>query len=307
MSSVKNYACDINTGLCATTENKDIEKISLNKSTKVKLLYYTDPICSACWAIEPELRKFKLQYGKYFDLEYKMGGLLPNWDGFADSSNGISGPEDVAQHWEEVAQHSGMSIDGDIWLEDPLSSSFPPSIAYKAMQKQGEPIAASFLREMRIMVFLEKKNISKIEYMLEAVERCRGDKNKFKLDNEDQQTKDNFYAEIQEGRNMGVSGFPTFIFIGENGSGFKISGMSGYAQYVAALEQAHGKKLEPQEINYSELDLLKKYRYLATKEISVILNQDESETILNLKKLVHNSTIEEVRQKFCLFWKYIGS
>ncbi|MDX9800279.1 MAG: DsbA family protein [Spirochaetia bacterium] len=267
------------------------------------MLYFTDPICSACWAVEPELRKFKLEYGKYFDIEYKMGGLLPNWDGFSDNSNGISSPEDVAKHWEEVAQHSGMSIDGDIWLEDPLSSSYPPSIAFKAMQKQGNSLAVRFLRQLRIMVFLEKKNIAKIEYLLEAVERCQGDKDKFMLDHENRQTKDSFYDEVQEGRNMGVAGFPTFIFIGANGSGFKISGMSGYANYVTALEKADGKKLEPHESNYTELDLLKKYGYMATKEISVILNQADSKTTTNLDKLVQSGEIKEIKQKYCSFWK----
>ena len=192
-----------------------------------------------------------MTYGKYFDIEYRMGGLLPDWSGFSDSSNGISGPKDVAQHWDEVAEYSGMSIDGDIWLEDPLSSSYPPSIAFKAMQNQGELLAVEFLRQLRLLVFLEKKNITKTEIMLEAVERCHGDTKKFMLDYENQKTEENFFAEIQEGQAMGVTGFPTFIFVGENGNGFKFSGMSGYAKYVTALEQAYGQKLEPQEINFS--------------------------------------------------------
>ena len=29
-----------------------------------------------------------------------------------------------------------MPIDGDVWLEDPLNSSYPPSIAFKAAEMQ---------------------------------------------------------------------------------------------------------------------------------------------------------------------------
>ena len=97
----------------------------------VKIVYFTDPICSSCWGIEPQLRQLKLEYGPYLDIEYRMGGLLPNW---SYNSGGISKPSDVAHHWDEVSLHYDMPIDGDVWLEDPLDSSYPPSIAFKAAQ-----------------------------------------------------------------------------------------------------------------------------------------------------------------------------
>ena len=135
----KNYMCDVQTGVCSPKKAvQTIEKINLKTQQKVKLIYYTGPTCSACWAIAPELAKFELEY---VDIEYKMGGLVKTWDGFQDVANGIYKPTDVAPHWDEIGAYSGMSIDGDIWIEDPLSSSYPSSIAFKAMQKQGEEMA----------------------------------------------------------------------------------------------------------------------------------------------------------------------
>ena len=47
-----------------------------------------------------------------------MGGLLEKWGGgFADVSNGIHGPSDVAGHWREVGEHSRMPIDGSCGLK----------------------------------------------------------------------------------------------------------------------------------------------------------------------------------------------
>lgn len=301
----KNFSCDIKTGICSSTNNEIVEEINLKKQEKVKLIYYTDPICSACWAIEPELKKLKLAYGDYVDIHYKMGGLLPSWEGFADNSNGISKPSDVAYHWDEVGKHTEMSIDGDVWLEDPLPSSYPPSIAFKAMQKQGHKKAVQFLRYIREMLFLEKKNITKEELLLKGVKKCGGDVAQFLLDYKDEATKRSFYLEIQEGREMGVRGFPTFIFVGKNGSGFKISGMSGYQNYVTTLERAYGKKITPKKINLSEIDLLKKYKFLATKEISVVLSQNKTETILNLEKLTRKGLIQRETHKFGSFWRLV--
>src|SRR5690606_23094577 len=127
--------CDIETGMCETTDGKTATSSNIVQAGKksIKLIYYTDPICSSCWGIEPQLRKLKLEYGNAIKIDYRMGGLLPDW---SYNSGGIGKPSDVASHWDEVSAHYDMPIDGDVWLEDPLDSSYPPSIAFKAAQMQ---------------------------------------------------------------------------------------------------------------------------------------------------------------------------
>ncbi|HEV2353212.1 MAG TPA: DsbA family protein, partial [Puia sp.] len=124
--------------------------------------YFTDPICSTCWIIQPALKKMSLEYGPYLDIKYYMGGLLPSWD---TCEGKIKSPTDAARLWKDVNDIYNMPIDGDIWLEDPLSSSFPPSIAVKAAQLQDEQKAVLFLRRIREMLFLEKKNIMRWKHL----------------------------------------------------------------------------------------------------------------------------------------------
>jgi len=161
--------CDIETGMCAVPEINDTTNNSTiaTAPSTIKVLYFTDPICSSCWGIEPQLRKLKLEYGHLIDIDYKMGGLLPDWK---YNSGGISKPADVAHHWDEVSAYYNMPIDGDVWLEDPLSSSYPPSIAFKAAQMQHKEKAVVFLRVMREMLFLQKKNICKWEHLHKAAQ-----------------------------------------------------------------------------------------------------------------------------------------
>ena len=95
--------CDIETGMCETTNAKVDSAAQSNIQSKerdLKLIYYTDPICSSCWGIEPQLSKLKLEYGNAIEIEYKMGGLLPDW---SYNSGGIGKPSDVASHWDEVS------------------------------------------------------------------------------------------------------------------------------------------------------------------------------------------------------------
>ena len=88
-----------------------------------------------------------VEYGEYFDIDYRMGGLLPSWTDYQRGP--ITQPSDVASHWEEVCMIHGIPLDGDIWLEDPLPSSYPPSIAFKAAQMQDGDLAILFLRRIK--------------------------------------------------------------------------------------------------------------------------------------------------------------
>src|SRR4051794_12773416 len=93
--------------------------------------------------------------GVYFDIEYRMGDLLKSWSEYGGTD--VSGSASVARHWEEASAHYHMPIDGDVWKEDVLHSSYPPSISFKAAQLQDSDKANLFLRRIKEMVFLEKK------------------------------------------------------------------------------------------------------------------------------------------------------
>lgn len=227
--------CDPQTGLCEIKDTSEQETLTTSsivpQHQKVKLLYFTDPICSSCWAIEPQLRKLKLEYGNSFDLEYHMGGLLPDW---SYNSGGISKPSDVAAHWDEVSVYYKMPIDGDVWLEDPLPSSYPPSIAFKAAQLQDQTKAVSFLRYLREMVFLKKKNIAKWEYLLEAAQLAGLDIKLFKNDYESK-AKSLFEADLKLAKDLGVRGFPSIFFINQQGEQVFVYGSKEYSFFEQAL------------------------------------------------------------------------
>ncbi len=273
--------CDIETGMCETTsgntENTSKTDVK-SEAKKVKLIYYTDPICSSCWGVEPQLRKLKLEYGDAVEIDYRMGGLLPDW---SYNSGGIGKPSDVASHWDEVSVHYDMPIDGDLWLEDPLDSSYPPSIAFKAAQMQDQEKAVLFMREIREMVFLQKKNIAKWEHLEVAAKKVGLDTEKFKTDYENN-AKALFEEDLKLGRELGVRGFPTIFFVDEAGNQETIYGTRPYAYYEMAI-----LKLNPDAVKgeYSKNweALFANYPTLTAKEFSELSGTPrvESETILN--------------------------
>lgn len=270
--------CDMETGICEIPE-ASIESKQGTKNKPVKLLYFTDPICSSCWGIEPQLRKLKQEYGDYFDIEYRMGGLLKSWSEYGGSD--VSGPASVAQHWEEAGAYYQMPIDGNVWNEDPLHSSYPPAIAFKAAQLQDNHKAVHFLRRIKEMVFTEKKNITKLEHLLQAAKDAGLNADQFQLDYE-KKAKQLFEEDLTMARAWGVRGFPTIYFIDEEDNRFKVYGSKPYNVYEEAL-----LKLLPGEVHKNKPSsheaIFKQYDTVAKKEFAVFYDVEvaEAESILS--------------------------
>ena len=292
--------CDIETGMCETTDGStDTATQSNMQSTKksVKLIYYTDPICSSCWGIEPQLRKLKLEYGDAIEIEYRMGGLLPDW---SYNSGGIGKPSDVADHWDEVSVHYDMPIDGDLWLEDPLDSSYPPSIAFKAAQMQDEEKANLFMREIREMVFLQKKNIAKWEHIATAAKIVGLNVSQLKTDFEGKANA-LFAEDLKLGKELGVRGFPTIFFLDESGNKEIVYGARPYAFYEMAI-----LKLNPNatKSEYSKTweKLFAIYPTLTAKEFSDLSGTPRDESEKQLNELVVKGNLEKHTTKNGSIW-----
>lgn len=292
--------CDIETGICGPMDSP----ISANDHTKlvdktaIQVLYVTDPICSACWGIEPQLRKLKLAYGHSFEMTYRMGGLLPDW---SYNSGGISSPADVAHHWDEVSQHYDMPIDGDIWLEDPLESSYPPSIAFKAAQIQDADKAISLMRVLREKLFLEKRNICRWEYVEETAQQVGLDPQKLKVDF-NQKAPQRFQEDLKVVREMGVRGFPTLFFKNQAGQSEFVYGARPFKVYELIL-----RKLNPeiQAKPYSKdwKSLFELFPTLTAKEFSVLAELSKTDSLALLNQLTEKGEITTFTTKNGNIWK----
>ena len=297
--------CDPETGICEIPTNSDEPATqSTIKATEksIKIIYYTDPICSSCWGIEPQLRKLKLEYGNSFEIEYKMGGLLKDW---SYNSGGISKPSDVAHHWDEVSAYYDMPIDGDIWLTDPLSSSYPPSIAFKAAAIQDNEKAILFLRILKEMVFLEKKNITKWEYLEAATTKVELNILQFKADYEGNAI-ELFNADLQLGRQLGVRGFPTLFFTNESGQTEMVYGTKPYEIYENALLKLNPKAIKT---NYDKtwVSVYSNFNSLTAKEFAVLTETDRTDSEKTLNNLTAQGKLEQLSTKNGAIWKLKNS
>lgn len=275
-----NMICDLETGVCGVAGEEEMELIDFNQPKKsIDVYYVTDPICSHCWAIEPVLRRFKEQYGHYFNFHPVMGGLLEKWhDGPIDPANGIYKPADVAPHWREVGEHSRMPIDGSLMIDNPVQSSFPPSRVYKVIQKNhNDTLAYEFLRRAREELFAFNQNISDLSVLIEIVNQLGLDGEAIVSEAEQAAGQSLLNEDFALARSLGARGFPTIIMINEDNKGVKMVGGRPFENYVDGLKQVLNKEeLQPNPLP-SLASLLEKEKLLFSKEIEVMYNLEKTE------------------------------
>ncbi|MCF0071080.1 DsbA family protein [Dyadobacter sp. CY261] len=291
--------CDVESGICEMPGSPSTAdgNVLPDAGKPVRIIYFTDPICSSCWGIEPQLRKLKLEYSQHFEIEYRMGGLLPDW---TYNSGGISKPSDVAGHWDEVSVHYDMPIDGDVWLEDPLHSSYPPSVAFKAAQLQGQDKAIRFLRELREMVFLKKINITKWENLKAAAGMVGLDITQFENSYRGD-ARELFKGDLDLAAQLGVRGFPTLFFINQKGEQEKIYGTKPYPIFEAALHNLL-PTLTRKDVDTDWKSLFSKYNTLTSREFSELSETPRSESDAFLQKLMDEGELTRFRIRNGILW-----
>ncbi|MBI4318191.1 MAG: DsbA family protein, partial [Chloroflexi bacterium] len=275
-------ACDPQTGACLVSGSSGmLATTSASQAAVIEIEYYTDPVCSWCWASEPALKRLKEEYGDQVHITYKMGGLLESWRVFYDGLNDIGKPEQVAPHWVDVSQRSGMPIDEKIWLEDPPDSTYPASIAVKAAQRQGEASGERYLRRVREMGLTERKNIERREVLLQAAQDVGLDVARFVQDLDDPATERAFREEMTDARAQGISGFPTLVFRNRHGEALVLGGYRSYHTYELVLTRlAAGQLARHQPTDIAAF--VARYGHVASQEVATVfrLSRDEAEQSL---------------------------
>ncbi|MFL2571745.1 MAG: DsbA family protein [Parvicellaceae bacterium] len=265
---------------------------------KVNITYYNDPICPTCWGMEPHMKKFLFSYEHLLNVDYKMGGLLPYWEQY--SSVLISRPLDVANDWDNKSVEYEMPIDGDLWREDPVESSFPASIAFKAIEIQNKQRAIKYLRIIREMALTKKINITKWKYLYRAAKQVGADLEKFKSDY-DGQARELFYKELEKAKALGIKIFPTIIMTNSLGHQVILKGFQHFETLQEELMRLYFKT-KKKYYNQEGICLFDNQSSLTTKEFAELKNIsfDHAEAILH--RYEKNNKLKSHKTKNGLVW-----
>lgn len=279
------------------TQLKEDEKDKPNPA--VEILYFTDPVCSTCWLVQPQLRKLSLEYGKYFEIKYHMGGLLPSWKGYDRGK--IKTPNDAAEHWKEMAEKHKMPISPNVWLESPLSSSFPPSIAIKAAQLQNKIKAFHFHRRIKELLFFESKNITDIELLIETAIEVGLDRERL-IDDIGKMALVKFEEDLEYAVELDVKVLPTFIFSNAAGEQIILKGYQEFETMENAILDLYPAAEKDKTIR-KPLELFQIYQSMTTHEFTYLMGLEKQEAEGILRNLSHSGMLLSKKNKSGSIWK----
>ncbi|MFE8700395.1 ClpXP adapter SpxH family protein [Cytobacillus sp. FJAT-54145] len=271
-----------------------------NEKKPIEIYMFIDPLCPECWALEPILKKLQIEYGRYFSIKYVLSGRLATLNLGKKQKYGS-----IADLWEKTASRTGMSCDGSLWFENPVSSPHIVSVAIKAAELQGRRSGIRFLRKLQEGLFLEKQNISSIEVLKDCAEGAGLDVDEFISDIHSESAAKAFQCDLKITAEMEVQEIPTLVFFNENieDEGIKITGYYPYEVYEQVLEEM--LPFKPERSNPPPIEaFLQYFKLVASQEIAVVYNMSVSEVEKEMKKLQLKQLVEQVPVKYGIFWRY---
>ncbi|MGG0463123.1 ClpXP adapter SpxH family protein [Priestia aryabhattai] len=265
----------------------------------LEIYVFVDPLCPECWALEPILKKLQIEYGQLLSLKHVLGGNLQQLNIGAQQRF-----EHIAKSWEKTGSRSGMSCDGNLWLENPIDTPYAASIAIKAAGLQGKKQGIRFLRRLQEVVFLEKQNVTEESVLIQCAKHVGLDVNEFVKDLHSDYAAKAFQCDLKITSEMDVDEIPTLVFFNEKveEEGIKISGYYSYETYVHIIKEM--LEIDPDPACLPPLrSFLSCFQFVASQEVAVVYGLSLEEAEKELKKLQLQQVVERVPVKYGTFWR----
>lgn len=200
---------------------------------KFRVEYFTDPLCCWSWALEPQLRKLRFLLKDRLHLNYVMGGLLSEWKNFNDQMNDIARPAQLGPLWMQARNMSGQPIEENIWISNPVDTSFLACMAVKAAALQSKVAEEAMLRKLREAVMMQQRNIGELEVIFQVAEDLDQKqilkKVIFREDLFSDRISKNFKEDLNRTKAGGITRFPTLL-ITYGGRTYQITGYRPFGE-----------------------------------------------------------------------------
>lgn len=212
-----------------------------HQADRVKIVFYTDPLCCWSWALQAHWQQFAGEYKNQISYSYCMGGMIPDWNKFSDPFNSVSRPAQMGPVWMEAQHKTGAAINDLIWIENPPASSYPACMAVKTAALQSFEASEIYLQAVWKAVMVDLMDISKKDILLEIAyseSLSRPDTLNFEMFRKqygNDGSRNAFRNDLQHVSYHKIGRFPTLTFT-KGGKGLIMTGYRPYEALVAAFE-----------------------------------------------------------------------
>ena len=168
-------------------------------------------MCSWCWAFRPSMDALIEKLPKEINVIRLLGGLAPDSD--------IPMPDNIREYvlenWRAIEKKVPKTkFNYNFWKEcAPRRSTYPACRAVIAARKQKKIFDKEMTLAIQKAYYLNARNPSDYETLIELAEEIGADKNKFSEDVISSETDRILEEEIQQCKKLDLNSLPSLLFI----------------------------------------------------------------------------------------------
>lgn len=195
-----------------------------------------------------------------------------------------------------------MPIDGTIWTEKPVNSSYPSSRVFEIVRRDYPESAHQVLRQIREAIMLRNEDISKRSVLKNVLDKARFDSERILEEAEGAAGQELLMQDLQMVQALQASGFPTVVLVNNQNQGLKIVGAQPFEALVQALKQIlpEGTSVVPESVP-SLSEVVKEHPTLMSKEIEVLYDLNKESV---LEYVVAELTPDQFKTEMILNERY---
>ena len=170
-------------------------------------------MCSWCWAFSSSLQQLMKKIPREILIIRLLGGLAP------DNDNPMSDDirDYVIKNWNSIEKRvPETKFNYDFWKKcKPRRSTYPACRAIIAARKQKNEFDTKMTTAIQKAYYLQARNPSDYETLIELAGEIGADKNKFSRDVASTETDEILKQEIEQYKNLGLKSLPSLLFIND--------------------------------------------------------------------------------------------
>lgn len=276
----------------------------------VSVAYHTDPACPWSWALEPTVRKLKVDFANELDWTFVMGGLGRSL------AREPAVCADMIVEWLRVSAETQVPLDPLLWVENPISSTYPACMAVKAAAEQASDGGYRYLRRLRESLMCDRRKLDQLEALIEEGRTAGIDVERFRIDLRSNAITEAFAGDLERtkelaqraatppgGASLGVGGapLPTLVFRGEQQAERVVAGFQPLEAYRIAAVECGATPVEGSRLGIEEV--VARFGRVTTREVEVLCELPGPRASAELFRLAADWRLRPLRRLTGYLWE----
>ena len=185
----------------------------------MRLVYIMDPMCSWCYAFQPELEEF-LEEHPAIEVDWIMGGLAPDNDQPMDESL----KERISSYWYEIEKKSRVTFNHNFWnVNTPYRSTYPACRAVISAELLKTKNSQKMVKAIQSAYYKEAKNPSLEKTLIDCAKSIGLDEKQFLEVLNSVEVEQRFQEHLRICQQLQVRGFPALFCINDQNQAFPLT------------------------------------------------------------------------------------